>query len=128
MAKKKLWIIDDDRVFQALSKKLITSNYSEFEVECFFNGLQAYEAFTEIHQSESGAYPSVILLDLNMPEMNGWQFLEAIENYEQAMRHIDLHIVSSSIDPEDINRAKDKPTVRSFVAKPLNPKSLQSVL
>lgn len=107
---------------------MISVNYSDYQIECFFNGQQAFEAFKAIYQSGSDTFPDVILLDLNMPEMNGWQFLEAVETYDEVMRNISLHIVSSSIDPEDVNRAESSPAVRSFVAKPLNPKSLQSVL
>jgi len=128
MTDKKVWIVDDDPVFQMISVKIIQAQKPDYQIESYGNGQEALDALKECHANPEQPFPDVILLDLNMPELNGWGFLEAFQEFEEEIAHIDLHIVSSSIDPEDLNRAKQNKLVKDFVNKPLNTNTLQSIL
>ena len=115
---KTAWIIDDNELC-----KLLTANTLELNKFCstilsFTNGQEALaelEAFVEL-----GTFPDLIFLDINMPVLDGWGFLEAFSQYpEELKKSCTLYILSSSIDEEDIKRAKIKKDVRDFISKPL---------
>lgn len=127
MDKKQLWIIDDDNVFQMLSKKLIQNQFEDYEVHCYMNGEEALEAFQKCVNGQRPV-PDVILLDLNMPKVNGWEFLDTYEQHANIINRITLHIVSSSIDPDDIDKANSYRSVNEFIHKPLSVDSLSHVL
>ena len=95
------------------------------EIYVFKNGQEAIIALTEMLEEEI-LLPSVIFLDLNMPIMNGWEFLDdfiKIPKYKRG--HVTVFIVSSSIDPRDMERVKTYKAVNKFLVKPITPKDLQ---
>lgn len=71
----------------------------------------------------------ILFLDLNMPTMTGWEFLEAFDKMEEGLKkQYTIYILSSSIDPSDIERAKDNIYVKDFIEKPLNKDALKKIL
>ena len=116
---KNVWLIDDDEVFVFLTKKLIARSELEVTVETYINGQDAIEQLQSLAQDED-ALPDIILLDLNMPVMDGWEFLKAYEEISFSNPNkIHLYIVTSSISPYEVERAKQIPAVQEFIVKPM---------
>lgn len=116
---KHVWLIDDDEVFVFLTKKLIARSEQDVKVDTYINGQEAIEALQHLAQDEA-ALPDLILLDLNMPVMDGWEFLKAYEEITFCNPHkIHLYIVTSSISPYEVERAKQIPAVAEFIVKPM---------
>ena len=77
---------------------------------------------------EEREIPQVILLDLNMPVMDGWQFLTELGKYDlPKLKDITLYIVSSSINPADLERSKAVEMVSDFLVKPVNIDNLEAL-
>jgi CheY-like chemotaxis protein len=114
----KVLIVDDDSVIVLLHKEMVRRFISP-EVQCFLNGKKALDYLTE-HYIEGG--PILILLDINMPVMNGWELLDALQALPSS-NLISVIMVTSSIDTRDKERAKQYPQVIDFVEKPLSIKT-----
>ena len=125
--KKLIWIVDDDPIFQIIMRKIIVKSeiFSSFHI--FQNG---NEALLELNKALefNEILPDIILLDINMPIMNGWEFMEEIVQIESpVVKKIDIYIVSSSVAIEDKNRAKTYPNVLGFISKPITVNDLQLI-
>lgn len=111
-------VVDDDPLYNFGIKKLF--EYSSFSEDNLFykNGQEAIEGLSEM--VEKGlTLPNVILLDINMPIMNGWQFLEEFKNREMDIYGIRIFVVSSSINQDEIDRANAYKYVNGYIFKPL---------
>jgi len=95
------------------------------EVVTFSNGSEAISHLKKVLK-ENLRLPDIILLDLNMPVMDGWQFLDEFKNINFGKK-ITVYIVSSSIDPHDHVRAKEYTSVSSFLVKPITRVELEAV-
>ncbi len=118
----KLWVIDDDSIYQMLTKRMVEKAYPSIEVSSFLNGKIAIDRLESVLNSNyTDAFPGVIFLDINMPVMNGWEFLDSIEQRGFKQR-IDarIYIVSSSIDKSDFEKAKTYSNVADYLVKPLS--------
>lgn len=114
---KRVFLIDDDDVFVFLTKKVIERSGVEVILSVFSNGQEGIEHIKGIAADEN-ALPDVILLDLNMPVMDGWEFLNAYQELDLA-KDIALYIVTSSISPYEVERAKHIKEVQEFIVKPI---------
>src|SRR6476660_1612233 len=115
-----VFVVDDDKIFHFIIKKLLVSNNILVEPEFFENGLQAIEGIkSKLDKDEMP--PDLILLDINMPILDGWQFLEefrALKNRIQ--KEICIYIISSSDNTVDRNRANDfKDEIKDYYLKPI---------
>lgn len=119
-------IIDDDPIFIFGIKKMM-------ELVDFCNAFMIYkngqEALNNLKAivSSGEQIPDVILLDLNMPIVDGWQFLDEFIKIPSS-KEIVIYIVSSSIDPKDILKAKSYNYVKNYVVKPIKTKDLKNIL
>ncbi|WP_026915741.1 response regulator [Christiangramia portivictoriae] len=109
-------IIDDDDIVTFLQKKIVSKSGLDTEPLVFKDAHKALE-FLEFEASEEQEY--LIMLDINMPEMSGWQFLDRIKKLPADER---LHVVmaTSSIDRKDKREAANDPHVVDFIEKPLS--------
>ncbi|MDF2437785.1 MAG: Receiver protein of a two-component response regulator [Bacteroidota bacterium] len=117
---KNLWLVDDDEIFVFLTKKTILKTSFEGNVTVFNNGKQALDALVN-NKGNDELLPGIIFLDLSMPVMDGWGFLEEFI----LMKHkfevpITIYIVSSSVSPHEIERAKGMSEVLDFIIKPVS--------
>lgn len=113
-------IIDDDPIYVFGTKRLLQRSEIVTDISTFSNGDEAIKHFME-HGCNN--LPHVILLDINMPVMDGWQFLDAFSLLRQqrdCFKHVRLYMVSSSIHQEDIDRANAHPLVHGYVIKPIS--------
>jgi len=118
-------IVDDDPIFIFGAKRMMElSNFcNSFMI--FKNGKEAIDNLKPIMQSCENI-PDVILLDINMPIMDGWQFLDEFTTIE-SHKQITIYIVSSSIDPMDINRVKRYESVSNYIVKPISIDTLKQI-
>jgi len=109
-------LVDDDNVHHVVTSMLIKR--LPFEVESS-KAMDGREAIDQIKANLDNP-PDLVLLDLNMPVMNGWEFLEEIDNLKHLMpRQPIICILSSTIAPDDIERSMSYSNVHSFISKPL---------
>ena len=116
------YIIDDDKIFTFVLKKFLEQNKNFNEILDFKNGEEVLSMLTS-HDFK----PDVILLDINMPVIDGWQFLEALEKLPNKER-FKIFIMSSSIDKTDIEKSKTFSTVIDFISKPINNEKLNKLV
>lgn len=119
-------IVDDDPIYIFATKKVMQMADFCNSFLIFHNGKEALDSLVAI-LSSGAQMPDVILLDLNMPVMDGWQFLDEFVNIKPPKK-ITIYIVTSSIDPDDIIRAKAYENVQDYLVKPVTEKSLQEIL
>lgn len=110
-------IIDDDPIFVFGTKKIMKLADFCQSFMVFHNGEEALNSLTAIIKGGE-KLPEIILLDLNMPIMDGWEFLEAFTAIPTPTT-INIYIVSSSLDPEDIKRANNFKSVNNYIIKPI---------
>ncbi|MGB5942444.1 MAG: response regulator [Leeuwenhoekiella sp.] len=119
-------IIDDDPVHVFLSKKSLMSSGRVENIMVCSNGKEAYDKLHPLVMEGSGV-PELILLDLNMPIWDGWQFLEEFAKLP-LKQEIKIFIVTSSINKEDRERAKEFSKVNHFFVKPVDQAALVQFL
>ena len=117
------YIIDDDKIFIFVLKKLLVKNESFEKVLDFKNGEEVIKMLSD----NNNILPSIILLDINMPVIDGWQFLEEIEKLPNKNK-LNVFIMSSSIDKKDIEKSKSFSTVKDFISKPINNEKLNKLI
>jgi CheY-like chemotaxis protein len=112
-------LIDDDKIFQLTASKTIKATAITESILQFENGELALNYIRE-NLKNSTALPDYIFLDINMPFVDGWMFLDDYEQLKSGLaKPISIYMVSSSIDPRDINRAKENSNVKGYVMKPV---------
>lgn len=125
---KSVAIIDDDKIFQLMIKKTIGQIETLEDIYTFSDGKEAIDYFGN-YSSDITMLPDVIFLDINMPNMNGWEFLEAYFLLEPNLaKKSTIYIVSSSIDPDDLLKAKASNEVSDYLVKPLKIEFLTQIL
>jgi len=117
-------IIDDDRVFQKITWMKITRKHYARKVLMFSDGEQAMR-FISDNANKPEELPDVILLDLNMPVMDGWDFMDAFVKLRPNIgKKITIFVATSSVNPEDQRRAIEVSAVSDYVIKPISDASL----
>ncbi len=126
---KDVFVIDDDKVFHFIIKKLFSKNNIDISPSFYFNGLEAIE---EIKQkiNSGNTLPDLILLDINMPIMDGWQFLDEFRKTRIVTQgdRTTIYLVSSSDSISDINKAKEyQDQIKDYFFKPMTLEDLQKI-
>lgn len=120
-------IIDDDEIYLFSVKKVIELNNFSGKIIAFRNGQEALEYFVNSQQDQAGL-PDVILLDINMPVMNGWEFIEAFRKIRPSIsKDIMLYVVSSSVDKSDVDKARSFTAVNDYLVKPITASQLKTI-
>ncbi len=127
MRKIKLaYVIDDDEILVTLVKIHMQKNEAYEKIETFCNGEDALTHLSKIMETGE-EQPDLIILDLNMPIMDGWQFLEEY-TLNGMPREIPVFIATSSIDPKDIEKARTYPIVKDYIMKPIDQAKLNRIV
>lgn len=123
--------IDDDLITLMLCKMVISKSLFSKEIVTAKNGEEALQYFNKLKQVEVNpllAKPQLIFLDLNMPVMGGWEFLESFSTPEYSQyNNTKVIILSSTIDPEDLEKSNKYPMVIDFLSKPISKEMLEYI-
>ncbi|MBC5772683.1 response regulator [Pontibacter sp. KCTC 32443] len=119
------FIIDDDEISIFLTSVMLETELFARHIESFDN---AKDALIQLRNSNNELLPQVIFLDLNMPVLSGWEFLDALtENEERYKDKCSVFILTSSVDEQEKELAKQYRLVTGFLQKPLDERAIRRI-
>jgi len=130
---RKILFVDDDPITLMLCKKVIEKAEFSEVIETANNGEDALRYFDnlkeELNNNADISLPQLMFLDLNMPIMGGWEFLDLFsgEKYHKTFPDLKVIVLSSTIDPKDIEKSKSYSMVIDFLSKPITKDLLKSI-
>jgi CheY-like chemotaxis protein len=128
MNHKSVFVVDDDDIYQFTLKVTLKSIPSVKSISTFSDGAEALDHIIA-NKDELEALPDIIFLDINMPVMDGFQFMdEFIDLLPRLKKDIKVYLVSSSIDPKDIKRAKRIDAISDYLIKPLKSEDIKDII
>ncbi|MFY0674017.1 MAG: response regulator [Bacteroidia bacterium] len=125
MKLKKVLLVDDDQITNNLNTRIIKKLGICEQVDVATNGK---EGLDYLRNCEVDNYPDLILLDINMPIMNGFEFIEAYHREFAQSKTVILMMLTTSLQNSDYKKAKSYPEVSEYIAKPLSPAKLKDIL
>ena len=110
-----IWLIDDDDITNMLHQFFLEEYFPDASIVVFS---QAELALKSI--AENASLPDYIFLDINMPVMDGWEFMDELSQMTNSnFSNLHIHILTSSLDPSDFSKAELSPLIQGFISKPL---------
>lgn len=129
---REVFLIDDDAIVKMVASKILKSIGYDKKISPFENGLAAIQEIKHRitnHDLEGLAEPTLILLDINMPVMDAWGFLDEFTQLDQSAKdHFLISIITSSIDSQDRQMAFSYPDVKDYITKPISGKHVTDFL
>jgi CheY-like chemotaxis protein len=128
---RSILLIDDDEPTNFLNRRLLEGMHCADKVQVIQKAPEALEYLKRITEKESEEipFPDIIFLDINMPAMDGWEFLEAFrEIINKRKKKVRLVMLTTSINPEDEQKAKESEFVTAFRNKPLSRDMVKEIL
>jgi len=121
-------LVDDDDIYQfTFTQSLKKVNIAK-RIMVFSNAYEAID-FLQLHIKEADEIPDVVFLDINMPVMDGWEFLEEYTKIVPTLpKQVTIYMVSSSVNKEDIDRAKSISAVTDYLIKPVEGDAVKGIL
>ncbi|NLR93042.1 MULTISPECIES: response regulator [Flammeovirga] len=121
-------LIDDSESINFYNRLIIEETGVTKKCTFFLSAEEGLEYIKEEH-NENNPLPEIIFLDINMPKMNGWDFLDAYDQLDESLRKkITLFMLTTSTNEDDKAKANTYNTVKGFLSKPLTEDSLRSAL
>ncbi len=121
-------VIDDDRINNKLCRMTILNVEPGADVQTFFDpnaGLMHIQSNYGTHDAND----VILLLDINMPTLFGWEVLEEFKKFSEVVKHhFKIFMLSSSVDPHDKEKAANSPLVSGYIEKPLTKLKVQAIL
>lgn len=115
-----LLLIDDDDVTHFICENVVKSEHLSKEITMLSNGKEGIDYFQDLLKAGKTKGPELILLDLNMPVMNGWDFLDTFsKDLQDKFPDTKVYILTSSLDPMDFKQSQIYHNVIGFLNKPL---------
>lgn len=129
MSVKKVFVVDDDTLYTYGIKRLLNKRNPNSDVRTFENGEEALNCITRMYEQEQ-ELPGVILLDLNMPKMNGWEFLRGFEELRnQSDKEVQVFVISSQAHrKEEVYRLEWDQKVSEFIQKPVDAEAIINLM
>ncbi|MBV8251004.1 MAG: response regulator [Chitinophaga sp.] len=122
---KIVYVVDDDEIFHFIIKKMLVQQDDNLVVTSF---LCAEEALDHLAAVPQPPLPSLIILDMNMDRMNGWDFIEAYRGLKTSLKNsIPIIMCSSSVDVRDLQKVEKTPELMAYITKPLDKNKLKVI-
>src|ERR1700761_1753382 len=123
----KFILVDDDDFTNFVNDMILKNALGEkVVVDSFEKPEEALEFIQKTHTGNSDH--TILFLDINMPRINGWGFLERYEKFNETVKkQINIYILSSSVDPRDERKAEENKNVLGFLSKPLSTEIIISI-
>jgi len=122
-------IIDDDKLNNKLCRTVIEKAYPESKITDFTDPLKGLQYISDTYSDLSSDQRAILLLDIMMPVLNAWEFLEKFELLlEPVKNRVRIYILSSSIDNADMKKAQDNKYVEYYLIKPLTKESIKLIV
>src|SRR3954466_8644284 len=120
-------VIDDNDVYECVMKNSISKLNPNIKILAYLNGEEGIKSIKNMIDKNQ-PLPDVILLDINMPIMDGWEFMnEFIKIKSKLPRVIPIYLTTSSLDASDIDKAKKYEDITGFLSKPIDRHTLLKI-
>lgn len=124
----KVLLIDDDKINNFLNRSIIEKHCgNECVVSEFINPEEAFYFLKSCALGDGTDTPDIIFLDINMPEMSGFELLEKMKSEGVCLSPTKIYILSSSLDPNDIEKSRGYDSVTDFISKPLDKIKIEQI-
>lgn len=121
-------LIDDDSIFNFIHAKVIRQVDEEADIADFISSSEALSFIKERFISHK-AEPTLVFLDINMPEMNGFELLDALKELPaESVSKMSIYIITSSLNEKDIRKSKEYPILKGYIGKPLSFERVKEVI
>ncbi|WP_073852678.1 response regulator [Pontibacter flavimaris] len=127
---KSVYIIDDDEVSAFLTEAMLAAEHFARKYDTFLNPQDALQHLLPLlQQDQRRSIPDVIFLDLNMPYVDGWQFLDTLAPHAPLIKcSCMLYMLTSSLDFNDVRRAQKYDFLAGFLQKPIEEETIRDLL
>jgi CheY-like chemotaxis protein len=123
-----IWVIDDRDLDSFICKKTISNILKDTVIETLNDGQTAIDRLTKLSELQLQLMPDYIFLDINMPDMDGWQILEEFDRLKIFRdRTVHIFVLSSSIHVNDIIKSQTYPLVEDFITKPITSERIRTI-
>ncbi len=123
-----VFVVDDDDIYQFTMGVTLKNIPKVSFTSTFCDGAEALDHILA-NQNVPRALPDIIFLDINMPVMDGFQFMEEfVDLLPKLNKTIKVYLVSSSIDPKDIKKAKRIDAISDYLIKPIKSEDVKEIL
>ncbi|MDL5514757.1 response regulator [Arenibacter sp. M-2] len=121
-------LIDDDDIYKYTITRTIKTHKLARKILMFSNGEEALEFMID-NVGNNQNLPDVIFLDINMPILDGFQFMEEYVKIKPRVgKEVTIYMVSSSVDPVDLAQAKQISEISDYIIKPITPEQLSAIV
>lgn len=116
-----VFLIDDEPMFNLINQKILQITNFADNVYCYADASIALNDLKQIIDSTPINFPGIIFLDINMPGMNGWEFLEEFNKFDIEIKNkCKVYMLTSSINPVDLSKSNNNNVIHGFIPKPLS--------
>ncbi|MFM7078716.1 MAG: response regulator [Bacteroidota bacterium] len=126
---KRILIIDDDEIFEFITRELVIELYPEADVKSFLSSTEGLE-YLQSALTSGSQIPDILLLDIRMPVMDGFELLDELakSHGQTGISPLRIYMLTSSLDAKDYRMSTENPLVSGFISKPLEADKLKSIM
>lgn len=122
-------VVDDDPINNMICTAVIKNNSKEFDVVCIESPIKALEYIENEYLEGNANSKIILLLDINMPIVSGWQFLEKFDQFSDGLKNnYTVYVLSSSISEHDTQKALTNKYVVGYLKKPFSQDLLNKII
>jgi len=126
---KNFIIIDDDKLNNKVCRNIIEKTYTNAEIVDFVDPQAGFDYIVDKYSKQDSNSKAILLLDISMPIMDAWEFLDRFENLDDTIKkRVKIHILSSSVNKQDMARAEANKNVEYYLIKPLTRESIKLIV